>query len=88
MSLGKNKAIAARYFEDFWNKGNTAVVDELCAPNVHIYAPLAGDFNGREAVKSFINPILDAIEGYRFDMTRLSLPKTTPYSAAGTRKAL
>lgn len=70
MSLEENKAIAARYFEEFWNKGNTAIVDELCAPDVHVYAPLVGDFNGREEVKAFIQPIHDAIEGYHFDMTR------------------
>ena len=70
MSLENNKAIAARYFEEFWNKGNVDIVDELCAPDVHVYAPLVGDFNGRDAVKGFIGGIHDAIEGYHFDMTR------------------
>jgi steroid delta-isomerase-like uncharacterized protein len=69
-SIEENKAIAKRYFEEFWNGGNTAVVDELCAPDIHVYAPLVGDFNGREAVKNFIGPIHDAIEDYHFDMTR------------------
>jgi predicted ester cyclase len=70
MGIEENKIIASRYFEEFWNKGNTAIVDELCAPDVHVYAPLVGDFNGRAAVKGFIGSIHDAIEGYHFDMTR------------------
>jgi hypothetical protein len=68
-NLEKNKQIATRYFEEFWNKGNTAIVDELCAPNIHVWAPLVGDYNGREEVKVFIAPLHDAIEGYHFDMT-------------------
>lgn len=68
-NLERNKQIATHYFEEFWNKGNTAIVDELCAPNVHVWAPLVGDYNGREEVKAFIAPIHDAIEGYHFDMT-------------------
>lgn len=68
-SLEENKRIATRYFEEFWNKANCSIVDELCSPDVHVYAPLVGTFDGREAVKSFIKPIHDAIENYHFDMT-------------------
>lgn len=67
--IERNKEIAARYFEEFWNKGNTAIVDELCAPNIHVWFPLGGHFNGRAEVKGIIGPIHDAIEGYHFDMT-------------------
>lgn len=34
MSTEQNKTIACRYFEDVWNKGNAAVIDEIIALNV------------------------------------------------------
>lgn len=67
--LERNKEIATRYFEEFWNKGNTVIVDELCASDVYVWFPLGGDFNGREEVKGIIGPIHDSIEGYHFVMT-------------------
>lgn len=67
--LESNKAIATRYFEEFWNKGNTAIVDELCAPDVQVWFPFGGDFQGREAIKGIVGPIHEAIEGYHFVMT-------------------
>jgi hypothetical protein len=33
MSTEENKAIVRRMFEEVWNKGNVAAVDELIAPN-------------------------------------------------------
>src|SRR2546421_10706458 len=34
MSTEDNKAIARRFFEEVYNKGNVAAVDELVAPNI------------------------------------------------------
>ena len=68
--LEENKAIAAEFFEEFWNKGNVEIVDKLCAADVHLCAPLVGDFKGREEVKGFIGALRDAIEGLRFEATR------------------
>ncbi len=34
MSVEKNKAIVCRFFEDFINKGNLAVADEVLGPNI------------------------------------------------------
>jgi len=33
MSVEENKAIVQRYVEEPWNKGNVAILDELCGPN-------------------------------------------------------
>ncbi|MDR3136089.1 MAG: ester cyclase [Coriobacteriales bacterium] len=66
----ENKAIARRFFEEFWNHANESIVDELCAENVHLVAPLVGDFNGRDALKSFIRPLHDAIENLHFQAVR------------------
>jgi predicted ester cyclase len=34
MSTEQNEAIARRYYEEVWDKGNLAEVDELVAPNI------------------------------------------------------
>ena len=41
MSTEENKAIVRRFYEEIWNKGNVAAVDELLAPNIllHFDAP-------------------------------------------------
>ncbi len=70
MGDAKNKEVAARYFEEYWNRANAGVVDELCTSDVHTFAPLVGDFNGREEVKGIIGILHDAIEGFHFEATR------------------
>jgi hypothetical protein len=47
----QNRRIVARYFEEFWTKGNLNVIDEVCADNFILYYPLHGRHIGREAVK-------------------------------------
>jgi predicted ester cyclase len=50
MSVEQNKAVVYRYFEEIWNKGNLAVVDQLIAPNV--IGHVAGQqVQGREVLK-------------------------------------
>ncbi len=64
----RNKQIAAKWFEEFWNNANTDIVDELCADDVHMYFPLARRaYDGKEEVASIIKPMHEAIEGYHFD---------------------
>jgi predicted ester cyclase len=69
-TLEENKAVATKFFAEFWNHANAGIVDELCAPDIHLCAPLVGDFNGREEVKSFIKPLHGAIEGLHFQAVR------------------
>ena len=51
----RNKEIAARWFEEYWNNASTDVVDELCADDVHMYFPLARRaYDGKDEVKSIM----------------------------------
>ena len=36
MSAEQNKAVLRRYFEELWNKGNLAVIDECIAPGMSL----------------------------------------------------
>ena len=36
MAVEENKTITRRFVEEPWNKGNVAVLDELCTPNAFI----------------------------------------------------
>jgi steroid delta-isomerase-like uncharacterized protein len=49
-----NKAIVGRWLDEFWYKGNVAIVDELGAPAVLMYDPLRGELRGRESLKQMI----------------------------------
>jgi predicted ester cyclase len=51
MSVEANKALVQRYVEEPWNKGNVAILDELCAPNFHL--------EGLGGVEEFKAGILD-----------------------------
>lgn len=39
MSIETTKAIARRFFEEIWNRGNLAAADELLAPHVVLHIP-------------------------------------------------
>ncbi len=47
MSLEENKAIELRFLEEVVNKGNLAVIDELCAANFVDHDALPGTAPGR-----------------------------------------
>ena len=49
MSVEANKAVAQRYVEEPWNKGNLDVLDELCGSNFNIEG-----FGGVEGLKAAI----------------------------------
>jgi len=62
MSTEDNKALVRRVYEEVFNKGNVALVDELIAPNmVHHFdfptdAPVPPEFQfNREAFKQFVS---------------------------------
>ncbi len=59
MSTEENKAKARRIFEEAFNRGNLAVVDELCAPNYVFHDP-TGPVNGPEGFKQYIQMYLTA----------------------------
>ena len=62
MSIEENKAIELRFLEEVVNKGNLAVIDELCAANFVDHTALPGVTPDREGYKQF------------FAMSRSALP--------------
>ncbi len=54
MSTEDNKALELRIFEEVWNKGNLAVVDELSDENVVNHNPPGPLLQGSEAFKQFV----------------------------------
>jgi ketosteroid isomerase-like protein len=39
MTVEENKALVRHFVEEFWNEGNTAVADDLFAPDAEIHLP-------------------------------------------------
>ena len=66
--LEANKAIVACWFDEFWNKGNVAIVDDLSAPDVFMYYPLTGELRGRDRLKQMIRHIHTAFPDASFSL--------------------
>jgi steroid delta-isomerase-like uncharacterized protein len=64
----QNKAIVGRWLDEFWNKGNMAIVDELGAPTVLMYYPLTGELRGRESLKQMIRQFRTAFPDAFFSL--------------------
>lgn len=60
MTTEQNKAIVARFSEEFKNKGNHAIVDELFAPDFVHHFPIPGLAPGREGMKQVGGLVLTA----------------------------
>ena len=52
MTIEENKALVRRFVEEFWNQGNTAIADELMAPDAEIHMP-TGETLDLEGLKGF-----------------------------------
>ena len=52
----QNKALSRRSFEEIWNQGNLAVINELVAPNATFHDPSVpgGKFIGPEGLTQFV----------------------------------
>ncbi len=67
MSLDENKALARRWMEEIWRKGNLSLVDEFLATNfVFNYAP-PGVTPDKEAYKQAMNMYRDACPDMYYD---------------------
>lgn len=56
MPAEENKALARRFIEECWNKGNLNAVDELVSTNFVAHDPtVPGDVRGAAAFKQFIS---------------------------------
>lgn len=60
MSTEENKAIHRRMYEEVWNKGNFAVLDELLANDYVYHASGPMEFKGLEEYKLVFNLLLTA----------------------------
>ncbi len=60
MSLEKNKALARRYQEEVWGKGDLALIDELLAPDFIDHSLPAGMDPGFSGAKRAVQGALDA----------------------------
>jgi steroid delta-isomerase-like uncharacterized protein len=54
MGIEENKALAARWTEQVWNKGNMAAIDEICAPNFNFNYAFPGMPSNKEGYKQVV----------------------------------
>ncbi len=54
MSPEDNKALAQRWLEEVWNKGDLSLIDELIAPNYVLHDPTRPGLKGRAGIKESI----------------------------------
>ena len=51
MSVEENKANARRFYEEVFNQGNLAAIDELSAPNIVDHTAMPDQSPGTEGLK-------------------------------------
>ncbi len=87
MSTEENKATTRRaFFEEIWNQGNLAVVDELCTPNFIYHTP-TGPVQGPEGFKQFATMYRTAIPNLHItidDLLAEADKVVTRWTARGT----
>jgi steroid delta-isomerase-like uncharacterized protein len=87
MSTEELKAIARRYIEEVWNKGNLALIDELFTPDHINHSPSAGQMAGPEGLKQLIASFRNAAPDLHFtidDMIAEGDRVVTRWTARGT----
>lgn len=85
----KNKALARRSWEEAFNKGNLALIDELYAPNVLNHNPMPGQPQGREGVKYAVTFFRKAFPDFRMtidDMIAEGDKVMARFTCSGTHK--
>jgi len=88
MSTENNKANVRRFWEEVWNQGNLAVVDELTATNF-IDQSLQPPVHGLEALKQYVMMYRSAFPDAHFtieDQIVEGDKVVTRYTATGTQK--
>ncbi len=64
MLVEENKALIRRFTEEFRNRGNLAVADELLAPDYVLHAGLGPDIRGPEGCKQDIIAVRSAFPDF------------------------
>jgi hypothetical protein len=55
----RNKSIVAKYFEEYWVKGNVSIVDELCSDDFIMSYPNHGPRHGKEGAKKMLTEFME-----------------------------
>jgi PhoPQ-activated pathogenicity-related protein len=58
----RNKAIVAKYFDEYWVKGNVDIVDELCSDDFLISYPNHGHHHGKEGAKKMLSEFMEVAQ--------------------------
>jgi steroid delta-isomerase-like uncharacterized protein len=66
----ENKALVRRWFEEVWNKGRVAAIDELLGANGVVHG-LGGDMQGPDAFKPFHAAYRDAFPDVKIELEDL-----------------
>jgi steroid delta-isomerase-like uncharacterized protein len=85
----QNKLILRRFFEEVFNQGNLAVVDELVAEGFVSHNPAPGETQGREGVKQFVAGLRMAFRDLNFtidDQVAEGDKVVTRWRATGTHQ--
>ena len=67
MSAQENKAIVSRHFEDVWNKGDLAVVEEIYAPDISYQ----GEHVTRDEWEELLSPWRIGLPDLRYHLDQL-----------------
>jgi steroid delta-isomerase-like uncharacterized protein len=89
MSAEQNKSIVRRWVEEGWNKKNTALIDELYAPNFYQHEAGPEMATSREGLKQFVAMYLAAFPDLTFtidDLVAEGDKVTWRFVATGTNK--
>ncbi|KAM0522389.1 hypothetical protein ACHAPE_001978 [Trichoderma viride] len=78
----RNKAVVARYFEEYWVKGNVSVVDELCSDDFIMSYPNHGPRHGKEGAKKMLTEFMEAFPDLTFRSYQTPLIAEGDYVAA------
>jgi ketosteroid isomerase-like protein len=63
MSEAENKAVALRFNEDVWGRGDEAALEELLAPDFVEHDPLPGQYPDREGHRQILAAFRSAFPG-------------------------
>src|SRR3990170_943704 len=84
----ENKALLRRWFEEVWNKGRTAAIDEILATNAVVHG-LGADLHGPAGFKAFHSAYRDAFPDVKLQIDDLIAERDTVavrWSGTGTHR--
>ena len=87
MSTEENKALALRWLDEVWNKGELSLIDELIAPDYVLHDPSRPGVTGRAGIKESIIMFRGAFPDLSFtveDQVAETDKIVTRYSVQGT----